>query len=140
MIHEFEKAWEANFTQLVETIFDNEEGYNNYLELLHLLFEQVVNPYLEENDRETYDLDNIHVIDDGGQQGTLLFAIPLNTYQPSSHEYVLTYMGYGSCSCCDSIELIHEMGPEFPRQATVTAYALLCLHMLQRCTIPFSND
>ena len=43
-------------------------------------------------------------IDDGDYQGTLLFIVPKHTYQPSSYEYLITYIEYGSCCCCDALE------------------------------------
>ena len=42
-------------------------------------------------------------VDNGDYQGTLLFLIPRNTYQPAEYDYLITYVGYGSCSGCDTL-------------------------------------
>lgn len=39
-------------------------------------------------------------------QGTLLYMIPFDTYQPNESEYLMTYVGYGSCSGCDTLQYI----------------------------------
>lgn len=46
----------------------------------------------------------IHVIDDGHYQGTLLFVVPEDCYQPS--RYYVTKVSYGSCSGCDTMQAI----------------------------------
>lgn len=56
------------------------------------------------------DLDNIVEINNGGYQGTLLYLIPFYTYQPSESEYLMTYIGYGSCSCCDTLQGLELWG------------------------------
>lgn len=56
-----------------------------------------------------WDAENIIVVDNGDYQGTLLFLIPRDTYQPSEDEYLMTYVGYGSCSGCDTLQAIQEL-------------------------------
>jgi hypothetical protein len=46
------------------------------------------------------------VIDDGDYQGTQIFIIPTDTYQPSVKDYVMTDTYYGSCSGCDTLQAI----------------------------------
>lgn len=50
------------------------------------------------------DATRIHQIDDGDYQGTLVFVIATEGYQPSNYCYVK--VSYGSCSACDSLEAI----------------------------------
>jgi hypothetical protein len=52
------------------------------------------------------DPEKIHVIDDGDYQGTQLFVIAANTYQP--RRYWVVFVDYGSCSGCDSLQAIRE--------------------------------
>lgn len=52
------------------------------------------------------DTDHITIIDNGDYQGTLLFVIPYDNYQPSECEHIMTYIDYGSCSGCDALEAI----------------------------------
>ena len=64
------------------------------------------------NDGDTVDIgdnfnpDKITEVDNGSYQGTLLYLIPYNRYQPSEYDYLMTYVGYGSCSGCDTLKSI----------------------------------
>ena len=62
------------------------------------------------NDNEYFDCkfnkNKITCIDNGDYQGTLLYLIPRDTYQPSEYEYLMTYVEYGSCSGCDTLQSI----------------------------------
>ena len=142
MIRDFIKAWDANKNKLREyfqTHRTNDVG--QYKDLVRLLFEHVVNPYLEEKDKHIYDLEKIHEIDDGKYQGTLLYVIPEAIYQPSSFEYVITYQGYGSCPVCDSLqELLSLANDDRFSDELVDDLMTLCLHLLQHCKIPYSYD
>lgn len=75
----------------------------DYKTLVKLTFETIYNSYASA-DFERLNLDRISVIDDGDYQGTLMFMIPVNTYQPGADEYIMTYIGYGSCSGCDALQ------------------------------------
>lgn len=110
MIKNFINAWNENKTNLenyfktygTETIYD-------YKDILKLMLELVINPYLgkkTKRDIRPLDIDNITKIDDGDYQGTLVYVIPEKTYQPDITEYIVTYVYYGSCSGCDTLESI----------------------------------
>lgn len=71
----------------------------SYKDLVKLTFQTIFN-----DDRHMLDLDNITAIDNGDYQGTIMFVIPFDTYQPSEFEYLMTYVGYGSCSYCDALQ------------------------------------
>ena len=51
-----------------------------------------------------YDYDHITEIDNGDYQGTLLYVIPHKGYQPGPEDYLMTYVYYGSCSGCDTLQ------------------------------------
>ena len=73
---------------------------------------------------------NIHVIDDGDYQGTLLFVIPENTYQPD--DYWAVKVSYGSCSGCDTLQAIHDSCPaKTPTEEQLNDYMTLALHIVQ---------
>lgn len=57
------------------------------------------------------DLNHIIEIDDGDYQGSLLFVVPFNKYQPAPYEYLTTWVSYGSCSGCDTLIYIKEKCP-----------------------------
>jgi hypothetical protein len=135
-------AWNANKDKL-KAYFQTHKtnDYGHYKDLVKLLFEYVVNPYLEENEKRVYDLEKIHEIDDGDYQGSLLYVIPLSTYQPSCYDYLVTYLEYGSCPFCDLLEgLLSLSKGEIPDEDQVSDFMTLCLHLLQRCKIPYSYE
>lgn len=73
-----------------------------------------------------WDAENIIVVDNGDYQGTLLFLIPRDTYQPSEDEYLMTYVGYGSCSGCDTLQAIQEYGENIPTPEQLKDFMSLC--------------
>ena len=150
MIKEFVLAWDANKEKLSEYIASHtQEECADYERIVNMLFEQVINPWFEENKPDDYvfDIENIHEIDDGDYQGTLLYMIPMKTYQPSYWQYVATYVYYGSCSGCDTLQAIHAMNwnyddddENFPNKDQVKEYVDLCLEILQHCKYPFNYE
>lgn len=144
MIQLFVEAWDANKEQLKEYFKTHRmEEYSSYKQLVKILFEVVINPYIGDVKKmEIYDLNDeeITVIDNGDYQGTQLFALHIETYQPCAWEYVFTHQSYGSCSGCDVLKGIQEYEPGLPNEEQVKEYITLCLHLLQRCKIPFSYE
>lgn len=72
------------------------------------------------------------VIDNGEYQGTQIFLIPEETYQPSVDNYLVTHTYYGSCSGCDTLEGIRSYDKEKPTETQVKDYMTLALHLVQR--------
>lgn len=135
MIQEFVKAWDANRETLKEYIRTHEQKeYDEYVKLVKILFDIVINPYFKYDPRNlSYNTESIHVIDDGDYQGSQLFIIPNNDYQPSPYEYVWTHCSYGSCNGCDTLLAISNYGDGLPSEEQVDDYMTLLLHLLQRC-------
>jgi hypothetical protein len=78
------------------------------------------------------DPDRIHIIDDGDYQGTLLFIIASDEYQPNVYWYVP--VSYGSCSCCDTLQAIYMDGDSDSEGSTpeqVKDLMTLALHIVQ---------
>lgn len=75
------------------------------------------------------DPDRIHQIDDGDYQGTLVFVIAAQGYQPSDYWYVK--VGYGSCSVCDTLQAISSYSSEPPTAEQARDYWTLALHIVQ---------
>lgn len=139
MIKEFVVAWDANKDKLSEYIASHkQEEYNSYMDIVKMLFEQVINPYMTAHEKAAFDIGKVHEIDDGDYQGTLLYMIPIDTYQPSYWEYVATYVDYGSCSGCDTLLGICGYGGDLPNDGQVKEYVALCLNILQHCKYPFN--
>ena len=78
---------------------------------------------------EAPDPERIHAINDGDYQGTLLFVIAANGYQPSDYWYVK--VGYGSCSVCDTLKGIRNYEDDPPSAEQVEEYMTLALHIVQ---------
>jgi hypothetical protein len=76
------------------------------------------------------DSERIHQIDDGDYQGTLLFVIGAQGYQPEKYWYVR--VDYGSCSTCDTLQGIQDYSRDDPPTlAQVNQYMTLALHIVQ---------
>lgn len=137
MIKKFVNAWDKNKGSLEEYIrTTNQCEYSSYDKLVRILFDKVINPYIKEQSEgytDTFDIDRIHVIDDGDYQGTQLFIIPLDTYQPCSYDYVWTCHDYGSCSGCDLLMSISGYDDGIPSDKQVDDYMKLLLNLLQSC-------
>ena len=141
MIKEFVLAWDANKEKLRNYIASHDqEEYNEYSKIVRMIFEQVINPYYKGTEYSEFDLNKIHEIDDGDYQGTLMYLIPCETYQPSQWEYVITFVGYGSCSGCDTLLGINGYGGDEPTSEQVKEYMDLCLHILQHCKFPYNDQ
>jgi hypothetical protein len=116
-----------------------------YKDLVKKLFELVIlnaekdESELDEN-FDNWDIEKINEIDDGHYQGTLLFIIPKNTYQPSVSDYCFTSVSYGSCSGCDTLQSIiysyeyddNEDELETYTEKQVDLLMLLALHLVQK--------
>lgn len=140
MITEFVKAWNDRKDKLRRYLGTHKQSeYDNYTELVRLLFDIVINPSYQD-DYNKWNLSRIHVIDDGDYQGTLLFIIPRDRYQPNQFEYVVIFHEYGSCSGCDTLQGISEYDKCFPTDKQLDMYMTLMLHLLQRCKYLFVED
>lgn len=134
MIKEFCLAWEKNKEKLEEYFRNTEQSeYDSYYELVKLLFDIVINSELGNLEGDKYDTKGILTIDDGDYQGTQIFILHKDTYQPCIKDYVHTNTYYGSCSGCDTLQGIHEYEHGLPSESQVNDYMDLCLHLLQRC-------
>lgn len=110
----------------------------DYEYLVKLVVDCILNP--SEDGYERFDSNNITVIDNGDYQGTQLFMIPLKTYQPSANEYLITYVWYGSCSGCDTLQGIQSWGEKLPTEQQVKDYMTLCKDLVCNMVKPFDFD
>lgn len=133
MIKEFVERWNK-YKENLEKYFRNtkQEEYDTYEKIVKILFDKVINQ--EETKYYKFATNNITVIDDGDYQGTQIFVIPLDTYQPEINDYVVTNTYYGSCSGCDTLQAISEYDyDEKPDENQIKDYMELALHLLQKC-------
>ena len=137
MIKEFVDKWDKNKDKLENFIRTHkQEEYYAYEDLVKLLFDIVINAD-EGWEFDVFDINNIITIDDGDYQGTQIFILHKNSYQPSVEEYVYTSVYYGSCSGCDTLQSIQSESFEdidgIPTENQVKDYMTLFLHLLQNC-------
>lgn len=137
MIKDFVEAWDKNKGKLEKYFRKTEQiKYGSYSAILIALIEKVINPYAKEKYGEytstALQTSKMTIIDDGDYQGTQIFIIPYNTYQPSLDEYVYTHNYYGSCSGCDTLLGISEYDEGLPDEEQVQGYMTLSLHLLQK--------
>ena len=141
MIKDFVEKWNKNKNKLEEYFSQTKQSeYFDYKSIVKALFEKVINDdgiY----ESEKFDTDNIFVIDDGDYQGTQIFILSKNVYQPNVKDYVYTNTYYGSCSGCDTLLAIQDCDTEkMPSKNQVEGYMLLALHLLQECKFMEEED
>ena len=122
MIKEFVTRFDAAREQLAEGF--SKKHPSEYLDIV-----KAVISVLDSSDYSVPDPDRIHQIDDGDYQGTLLFVIGAQGYQPERYWFVR--VDYGSCSGCDTLQRIADYSDAAPTQDQVKDYMTLALHIVQ---------
>jgi hypothetical protein len=107
------------------TAFGSEEFRPSYGKLLQMALQEMVPHYEEPYGKP--DPERITRINHGDHQGTLVFVVGPEGYQPST--VWLTKVYYGSCSYCDTLQRIEDDVEPADRPAQ---YLTLVLHMIQR--------
>lgn len=134
MIKEFVNQWDKNKKELEEYFRTHkQEEYNEYLKIVKLLIQYVLNKGLNDDwDEIKINPDTLTEIDFGDYQGILIYVFAEDTYQPSTNETFYTSVAYGSCSGCDTLQAIQEYGlEEFPNEEQIEGYMKLSLDILQ---------
>ena len=124
MIKEFVTRWEENKSKARKAF--SEKHPDEYVDIVR---EVVKALETDEYAELAPDPNRIHIIDDGGYQGTLLFIIAEKGYQPS--KYYSVFVSYGSCSGCDTLQGITEYSDDPPTDSQVEQYMTLALHIVQ---------
>lgn len=110
MIYYCYRKWNRNRDILENKLRQIDLCNIDYVGLLKMTIECIFN---EESTRSIsdpkFDTERITEIDNGDYQGTLLYIIPEQCYQPSEYQYFMTYIEYGSCSCCDLLQSIQPI-------------------------------
>ena len=131
MIQEIIKKWEENKHKLEEYFSTTkQEEFASYETIIQKIFELVINS--DEDSYERFNINKMTVIDDGDYQGTQIFIIPKDTYQPNIDDYLITHTYYGSCSGCDVLEGIRNYSSGLPTEQQVKEYMILALHLVQK--------
>lgn len=136
MIDKFVERFDANRNELRDSLgkYYREERYGDYVsrewDISYKDIVREVISILADEDSYGYEPDpnRIHQIDDGDYQGTLLFVIAANDYQPDDYWYVK--VDYGSCSGCDTLMAITVSGNN--KDKALDDLMTLALHIVQR--------
>lgn len=124
MIEKFVRIWDEHKEEVEEVYRANHP--NDYFSIVENII-TLLNKYDEDYNKPSTE---IHAINDGDYQGTLLFLIPTDTYQPDEYYYVKVY--YGSCSGCDTLGAIRSYEyDKAPSEEQVKDYMMLSLHIIQ---------
>lgn len=133
--------WNKN-KQKLEEVLRNATNLNecNYKDLVELITEHILNDEYAEYG-ESFNKEGITEIDDGDYQGTLLYLIPVNTYQPCESEYLMTFVGYGSCSGCDTLQNIQHYWSEDGKleEHQVKEFMALCKDIITNMIKPYNT-
>jgi hypothetical protein len=124
MILNYVKQWEERKHLLEQWLNDNEP--NSYENIYEMLFHLVITR--SERGELEWDWNRFVKIDDGSFQGTEIYILCSNTYQPELTDYIFTSVAYGSCSACDTFQSIEMLQDKAER---VKDYMTLALHMVQ---------
>jgi hypothetical protein len=132
--------WNAHEKELRLAITrDSKINSCEYEHLVELVVKHILNAPSDKYDYK-WQVDEIITIDNGSYQGTQLFVIPMDTYQPSEYEYLMTYVGYGSCSGCDT--LLNIQNYDYDKPATekqVNYFMQLCKDILTNMIRPYNH-
>lgn len=118
MIKKFVEQYEANKARL-EKLWSTKHP-ESYAEIVKEVVKTIGEPL---------DVNRITEIDHGNYQGTLVYVIAVEGYQPS--DYFSVAINYGSCSVCDTLEGIRDYESGVPKAEQITQYMTLCLHVVQ---------
>lgn len=91
---------------------------------IKIMFEDYENEEICDSDLP--DFNRITVINDGDWQGTLVFVIGAQGYQPST--YWVSSVNYGSCSSCDTFQMYEDF--DHPKKSAPNMVTL-ALHLIQ---------
>jgi len=132
MIKEVILKWEENKHKLKE-YFENtsQEEYDRYEDIVKKIFDIVLVDVEGDYGSYNFNSENLTVLDHGNYQGTQIFIIPKDEYQPDVSDYIITDNYYGSCSGCDTLMSINDYTDGKPSPEQVNEYMTLAVHLVQ---------
>lgn len=133
------EQWDKNKKLLEEELCCRDlSQLDSYEDVFGLIIEVILN----NNDKELkWDVSKLTRVDDGDYQGTILFVIPEDCYQPDEASYLMGYVGYGSCSGCDALQAITPSPwgeEEYDVNKTVSEFMRLAAQMLSGIVRPYN--
>lgn len=137
MVDKFTNKWYENKNKL-QNYFETNivDNYDSYEQLVKIVLKYIINDgvenYYELDYNKAIQIDKLVSIDYGDYQGTLIFIFPEHTYQPLVSETYYTFVDYGSCCGCDTLQGILVCSyNELPTKEMVKDLMTLSLHLIQ---------
>lgn len=130
------RKWNENKKKLEEELLKDPDL--NSCEYKHIV-KKVVDIILNTNENNPWSSASITEIDNGDYQGTLLYLIPRDTYQPSEYQYLMTYVDYGSCSGCDTLQGIQNCSDETISEDQLKDFMSLCKDIVTNMIKPYNS-
>lgn len=127
--------WNKNKYMLEAALRETDISRVEYKDLLVLTVENILN---DDDYGPKWNTEGITEIDDGSYQGTLLYLIPEDDYQPSEWQYLMTYVGYGSCSYCDLLQSIQPYSQEETDDDDIKNFMSLCKDLVTNMIKPYN--
>lgn len=138
MLKIMKELWDKNQDKLREELSSRVDlNECAYKDLVKIAFDKIYN-YGSRFDIENLLLDRIHEIDDGNYQGTLIYLIPFDTYQPGPEDYLMTFSWYGSCSGCDALQAVQDYGHEKLTEQQVKDFMSICKDLICNTIKPYN--
>ncbi len=141
MIKYFIDKWNKNQKHL-KSVIENSGDLDkwDYIDIVKLVVDNILNHNLECSDYK-FDSEQITEINNGEYQGTLLYVIPVKTYQPNESEYIMTFVDYGSCSGCDTLQAIQSeySWKQVDKSETVKDFMTLCKDLVCNMVKPYNT-
>lgn len=137
MIKIIAENWNTGKKYLKNALLKMNPANLTYKTLVEEVVENIINR--GSNCECNYNVNNISCIDDGDYQGYLLFVIPRDTYQPNNEEYLMTYVGYGSCNVCDALLSAVGYSDEGWTETKINDVMNICLSICQHMICPWHS-
>lgn len=139
MIKIMKDRWSKNNNKLRTALAERTDlNTCSYKDLVKLTFEHIFNSTSDEFCSDRLDIKHITEIDNGVYQGTCIYMIPFDTYQPCESEYLMTYVGYGSCSGCDTLMSIQDWGDDKLTENQLNQFMSLCKDIVCNTIKPYN--
>ena len=137
------KKWDKNKDALRNAIQQTEKYkrcFWDYNDIVKLVCRYIFNENVSDED-PMINVDGITMIDNGDYQGTLIFMLPFDTDQPAEYEYLMTYVGYGSCSGCDTLQRIQadDEDDDETEKDLVDSYLSICKDIVSNTIRPYNQ-
>lgn len=131
--------WNRNSKRLEKVLAtDTKLNRCNYEYLVELVVKHILNDD-DPDDNYEWSAKGITEIDNGNYQGTLLYLIPRATYQPSEYDYLMTYVYYGSCGGCDTLQSIQNWSDSVMNAKQLGDFMILCKDLVDNMTRPYNS-